>query len=193
MGLFSNIAFRAWKTLGKVISFFGKLSDAKRRKIQQDEQRILDLANKQKRDLKSFPEFDTIQKEKEKINKLEELSKNIPGGYDPNYYFRLLVSVLTTMNRTADSLEMNQIYTFKYIGKTPEWYDLNPVVMITDASGIYFEGVNFHWKDAASYVESPFRKYRFDRVQSKFYKIMPDELNYVLKIPTFYPVKITTK
>jgi hypothetical protein len=64
MGLFSNAAIRAWKTLGKVVSFFGKLSDAKRRKIRQDEQRILDLANKQKRDLKSFPEFEEIKKEK---------------------------------------------------------------------------------------------------------------------------------
>lgn len=193
MGLFSNVAIRAWKTLSKVIAFFGKLSDAKRRKIQQDEQRILDLANKQKRDLKSFPGFEEIQKEKEKINKLEELSKNIPSGYDPNYYFKILTSVLSTMNRTADTIELNQIYTFKYIGKTPEWYDLNPVVMITNATGPYFEGVNFHWKDAASYVESPFRKYRFDRTVSKFYKIMPDELNYVLNIPTFYPIKITAK
>lgn len=193
MGLFSNIAFRAWKTLSKVISFFGKLSDSKRRRLQQEEKRILDLANIQGRDLDTFPEFQSIQKEKEKINKLEELSKNIPQGYNPNYYFELLIRVLSTMDRTNDTPQLNQIYTFKYVGKTPEWYDLNPVVMITNSSGLYFEGVNFHWKNAASYVESPFRKYRFDRSVSKFYKIMPDELDYVLRIPTFYPIKITTK
>ena len=75
MGLFSNIAIGAWKTLGKIVSFFGKLSDAKRRKIKQDEDRIVDLAQKQGRDLKTFPGFESIQEEKEKINKLEELSK----------------------------------------------------------------------------------------------------------------------
>ena len=47
MGLFSNIAIGAWKTLGKIVSFFGKLADAKRRKIKQDEDRIVDLAQKQ--------------------------------------------------------------------------------------------------------------------------------------------------
>jgi hypothetical protein len=190
MGLFSNIAIGAWKTLGKIVSFFGKLSDAKRRKIKQDEDRIVDLAQKQGRDLKSFPGFESIQDEKEKINKLEELSKNIPSNYDPNSYFRLLIATLARMDRTADSLKMNGIYTFKYIAKTPEWYDLNPVVMITDSSGGYFQGLNFHWRDAAGFVESPFRKYRLDRVQSKFYEIKNDELNYVLKIPTFYPVRI---
>jgi hypothetical protein len=190
MGLFSNIAIGAWKTLGKIVSFFGKLADAKRRKIKQDEDRIVDLAQKQGRDLKSFPGFESIQDEKEKINKLEELSKNIPSNYDPNSYFRLLTATLARMDRTNDSLKMNGIYTFKYIAKTPEWYDLNPVVMITDASGGYFQGLNFHWRDAAGFVESPFRKYRFDRVQSKFYEIKNDELNYVLKIPTFYPVRI---
>jgi hypothetical protein len=193
MGLFSNVAIRAWSTLGKIISFFGKLSDAKKRKIKQDEDRILELAQKQRRDLRSFPGFEEIKKEKERINKLEQLSENIPSGYDPNYYFKTLISVLSIMNRTSDTFQLNQIYTFKYIGRTPEWYDLNPVVLVTKASGIYFEGVNFHWRDAASYVESPFRKYRFDRVQSKFYKIMPDELQYVLKVPTFYPVKISSK
>jgi hypothetical protein len=193
MGLFSNVAIRAWSTLGKIISFFGKLSDAKKRKIKQDEDRILELTQKQRRDLRSFPGFEEIKKEKERINKLEQLSENIPSGYDPNYYFKTLISVLSIMNRTSDTFQLNQIYTFKYIGRTPEWYDLNPVVLVTKASGIYFEGVNFHWRDAASYVESPFRKYRFDRVQSKFYKIMPDELQYVLKVPTFYPVKISSK
>ena len=190
MGLFSNIAIGAWKTLGKIVSFFGKLADAKRRKIKQDEDRIVDLAQKQGRDLKSFPGFESIQDEKRKINKLEELSKNIPSNYDPNSYFQLLTATLARMDRTADSLKMNGIYTFKYIAKTPEWYDLNPVVMITDASGEYFQGLNFHWRDAAGFVESPFRKYRFDRVQSKFYEIKNDELNYVLKIPTFYPIRI---
>ena len=129
-------------------------------------------------------------RKKRKINKLEELSKNIPSNYDPNSYFQLLTATLARMDRTADSLKMNGIYTFKYIAKTPEWYDLNPVVMITDASGEYFQGLNFHWRDAAGFVESPFRKYRFDRVQSKFYEIKNDELNYVLKIPTFYPIRI---
>jgi hypothetical protein len=192
MGLFSNVAIRAWNSLGKIISFFGKLSDAKRRKVKQDEDRIIDLAKKQGRSLESFPGFEDVKKEKEKINKLKELSENIPGRYNPNYYFNVLVTVLASLNRTSESFKLNQIYTFKYIGKTPEWYDLNPVVLITNVRGNYFEGLNFHWRDAASYVESPYRKYRFDRVQSKFYAIQPDELDYVLKIPTFNPIRINS-
>jgi hypothetical protein len=193
MGIFSNLAARAWNNLGKIISLFGKLSDAKRRKIKRDKERIVDLSVKQNRLPQSFPEYEILQKEEEKINKLKELSENIPRGYNPNYYFTTLTTVLSTMNRTVETFQLNQIYTFKYIGKTPEWYDLNPVIIVTNISGSHFEGVNFHWRDAPSYVESPFRKYRFDRVQSKFYKIMPDELEYVLKIPTFYPIKITAK
>jgi hypothetical protein len=190
MGILSNIATRAWSAVGKILTYFGRLADAKRRKIDSDEQRIVFLAKQQKRDPEEFVDYKTARQEKEKINKLKELSENIPSGYDPNYYFKTLITVLATLNRTSQSFQLNQIYTFKYVGRTPEWYDLNPVVLITSASGLYFEGVNFHWKDAPSYVESPFRKYRFDRVQSKFYKINPDELDYVLKIPTFYPIKV---
>ncbi len=190
MGILSNIAARAWSAVGKILSLFGKLADAKRRKIDADEQRIIYLAKKQGRDLADFVDYKVAIKEKEKINKLEELSKNIPSGYDPNYYFRLLIGVLATEGRTADSFQLNEIYTFKYIGKTPDFYDMHPVTLVTNASGSYFEGINFHWKDAITYVESPFRKYRFDRVQSKLYRIEPSELNYVLRIPTFYPIKI---
>jgi hypothetical protein len=190
MGIFSNLAIRAWSSLVKVVSFFGKLSDAKRRKLDRDKERIIDLAEKENRAPETFPEYKSVIEESEKINKIKELSENIPNNYDPNYYFNLLISILARMDRTADSFKMNQIYTFKYIAKTPEWYDLNPVVMITSANAIYFEGVNFHWREAASYVESPYRKYRFDRVQSKFYEIKPEELIYVLNIPTFYPIRI---
>jgi hypothetical protein len=186
MGILSNIAARAWSAVGKILSLFGKLADAKRRKIDADEQRIVYLAKKQGRDPEEFVDYKVARKEKEKINKLEELSKNIPSGYDPNYYFRLLIGVLATEGRTADSFQLNEIYTFKYIGKTPEFYDMHPITLVTNASGSYFEGINFHWKDAITYVESPFRKYRFDRVQSKLYRIEPSELNYVLRIPTFY-------
>jgi hypothetical protein len=190
MGILSNVAARAWGAVSKILSLFGRLADAKRRKIDADEQRIVYLAKKQGRDPEEFIDYKVAKKEKEKINKLEELSKNIPSGYDPNYYFRLLIGVLATEGRTADSFQLNEIYTFKYIGKTPEWYDMNPVVLVTNASGSYFEGINFHWRDAISYIESPFRKYRFDRVQSKLYRIEPSELDYVLRIPTFYPVKV---
>ena len=192
MGILSNIAVRAWSAVGKILSLFGRLADAKRRKIDADEQRIVYLARQQGRDPEEFVDYKAAKKEKEKINKLEELSKNIPSGYDPNYYFKLLIGVLATEGRTADSFQLNQIYTFKYIAKTGEWYDLNPLILVTSASGSYFEGINFHWKDlaASKYVQSPFRKYRFDRVQSKFYRIEPSELNYVLRIPTFYPIKV---
>lgn len=190
MGIFSNLAARAWNTVTKIVSLFGKLSDAKRRKLKNDKERIEDLSLKQNRLPQSFPGYEDIEKEEEKINKLKELSENIPRGYNPNYYFTALITVLSSMNRTVESFQLNQIYTFKYIGKTPGWYDLNPVIIVTNVSGSHFEGVNFHWRDAPSYVESPFRKYRFDRVQSKLYKIMPDELEYVLKIPTFYPIKV---
>ncbi len=190
MGILSKVAERAWGAVSKILSLFGRLADAKRRKIDADEQRIVYLAKKQGRDPEEFVDYKTAKKEKEKINKLEELSKNIPSGYDPNYYFKLLIGVLATEGRTADSFQLNEIYTFKYIGRTPEWYDLNPVVLVTNASGSYFEGINFHWRDAPTYVESPFRKYRFDRVQSKLYRIEPSELDYVLRIPTFYPVKV---
>ena len=193
MGFFSNLAVRAWKTVSKLIGLFGKLTDAKNRKLKQDSERLIYIAERQGRKLEEFPELKEIQEEQKRINKLEELSKNIPSGYDPNYYFRGLINVLSVMGRTEEALDLNQIYTFKYIARTPEWYDLNPVVLITNASGVHFEGINFHWKDAVGYVESPYRKYRFDRVQSKFYRIMPDELSYVLKIPTFYPIKITSK
>lgn len=190
MGFFS----RAWNTLSKILNFFGKLADAKSRKLKQDEDRLIYLSKQQKRPLEEFPEYKGIKEEKEKINKIKELSENIPSGYDPNYYFKALITVLSTMNRTEEGLDLNQIYTFKYIGRTPEWYDLNPVVLITNVNGVHFEGINFHWRDfGAQFVESPYRKYRFDRMQSKFYRIMPDELNYVLKIPTFYPIKITSK
>lgn len=190
MGILSNIASRTWTAVGKILNYFGKLADAKRRKINSDQEKITFIAKQQGRDPEEFFDYKEAKKESEKINKLKELSENIPSGYNPNYYFRSLITVLSTMNRTADTFELDQIYTFKYIGRTPEWYDLNPVVLVTKASGLYFEGVNFHWKDAPSYVESPFRKYKFERVQSKFYKIKPDELNYVLRIPTFYPIKV---
>jgi hypothetical protein len=190
MGILSNIAERAWGAVSKILSLFGRLADAKRRKIDADEQRIVYLAKQQKRDPEEFVDYKAAIKEKEKINKLEELSKNIPSGYDPNYYFKLLIGVLATEGRTADSFQLNQIYTFKYIAKSGEWYDLNPLILVTSASGSYFEGINFHWRSAPQYVQSPFRKYRFDRVQSKLYRIEPSELNYVLRIPTFYPIKV---
>lgn len=190
MGILSNVAARAWGAVSKILSLFGRLADAKRRKIDADEQRIVFIAKQQGRDPEEFVDYKTARKEKEKINKLEELSKNIPSGYDPNYYFKLLIGVLATEGRTADSFQLNEIYTFKYIGRTPDWYDLNPVVLVTNASGLYFEGINFHWRDAPQYVESPFRKYRFNRVQSKLYRIEPSELDYVLRIPTFYPIKV---
>ncbi len=185
-----NLAIRAWTTLGKILSFFGRLSDVKRRTLDEKEKRILDDMKRGNLPPERFPELERVREENRKIDKLKELSENIPRNYSPNYYFKSLITVLSTMNRSADTFELNQIYTFKYIGKTPEWYDLNPVVLVTNASGLYFEGINFHWKNAPSYVESPFRKYKFERVQSKFYKIMPDELNYVLNIPTFYPIKV---
>lgn len=190
MGILSNLATRAWTTVGRILTFFGRLSDAKRRFLDDREQRILSDMERGNLPPERFPELQRVREENQRINKLKELSENIPKNYNPNYYFKALITVLSTMNRAADSFELNQIYTFKYIGRTPEWYDLNPVVLVTNASGVHFEGVNFHWKDAPSYVESPFRKYKFERVQSKFYKIMPDELDYVLKIPTFYPQKI---
>lgn len=190
MGILSNLATRAWTTVGRILTFFGRLSDAKRRFLDDREQRILSDMERGNLPPERFPELERVREENQRINKLKELSENIPKNYNPNYYFNALITVLSTMNRAADSFELNQIYTFKYIGRTPEWYDLNPVVLVTNASGVHFEGVNFHWKDAPSYVESPFRKYKFERVQSKFYKIMPDELDYVLKIPTFYPQKV---
>ena len=189
MGFFSKV----WNTLSKLLNFFGKLADAKKRKIQSDTQRIVYIAQKENLDLENLPQYKQIAEEKEKVNKLEELSKNIPSGYDPNYYFDLLTSVLSTMNRTEEGADYGALYTFKYVARTPEWYDLHPVIMLMKIDGVHFEGINFHWRDAPSYVESPYRKYRFDRMQTKFYKIKPDELSYVLKIPTFYPIRIYSK
>lgn len=190
MSLFKNSAIQAWKTLGKVITFFKKLTVAKSNKLDYDEKRILDLSETQNRSPNSYPTFNEIQKNKERILIFKKLSENIPQNYNPNKYFQSLINILADLNRTAEGFDLNEIYTFKYIGETPGWYDLNPVTMVTKASGSYFEGVNFHWKDAASYVQSPYRKYRFDRVQSKFYRINPDELDYILRIPTFYPCSV---
>ena len=78
MGIFSNLAARAWNTVTKIVSLFGKLSDAKRRKLKNDKERIEDLSLKQNRLPQSFPGYEDIEKEEEKINKLKELSENIP-------------------------------------------------------------------------------------------------------------------
>lgn len=193
MGLFSNLAIRAWNTVSKLLNFFGRLSDARSRRISQDKERLLYIAEKQDIDIRSTPEFEAIERQEEEINKLKQLAENVPEGYNPMHYFQLLIRLLATLNRTEESLDLNQLYTFKYIARTPRWYDLHPVILVTKIDGVHFEGINFHWKDAASYVESPYRKYRFDRMQSKFYRIQPNELDYVLKIPTFYPIKITSK
>lgn len=193
MGILSNLAIRAWNTVSKLLNFFGRLSDARSRRIRQDKDRLVYIAQRQNIDITDIPEFQEIERQEEEINKLKQLSENIPSGYNPVHYFQLLIRLLATLNRTEESIDVNNLYTFKYIGRTPEWYDLHPVILVTKVSGVHFEGINFHWKDAVTYVESPYRKYRFDRLQSNFYRIQPNELDYVLKIPTFYPIKIHSK
>jgi hypothetical protein len=189
----SNLAKAAFGTMQALKGFFSRLGKASEIRIQ----RVLEQLNILKRrqgDSPSRAVIDDLIKIKEEADEfyaIKNFVENMPPGLSPPQYFDLILDVLRKLNRAEEAMDDNGLYTFKYIAKTEgKYYDVFPVIMLTNKSGLYFRGFNFHWERAPEYVESVYRTYLYGSVQSRFYRIYPHELEYFLQIPTFMPIFI---
>jgi predicted ATP-dependent protease len=197
----SNQARRLWTIFGTVRTWFSTLGKATERKLQREEQEIIFEEQKLKKENAKVYVYEQLQKRKRDLERQKEefysfknLIDNLPKNKSPNFYYNALVDILARMGRTEETIEVGKIYTFKYIGITQgKWYDVHPVSLITSKENNYYKGVNYHWQRRPEYIESPIRTYNYSRIQSMFYRIKPQELEYVLRVPSFYPVLISKR
>lgn len=125
------------------------------------------------------------------LNRIKEFVETLPANKSPVYYWAELVNVLQELGRQEETLEIGKYYTFRYWAKTRgKYFDAFPVSIIIGKSARSYLGVNLHWKNAPNYVESMYRTYIWSGFQSRFYEIKEWELEYVMRIPTFYPIKL---
>lgn len=130
-------------------------------------------------------------RERAQLYSIKELADSLPPGKSPTFYQRKLIETLQNLNRQEESLEVGKYYTFKYWAKTKgKYFDVHPVSIIIQKSGFNVLGINLHWKNAPQYVESMYRTYDYSGFQSRFYEIKEWELEDVMRIATFYPVKL---
>jgi hypothetical protein len=197
----SNQARRLWTIFGIIRVWFSKLTKATERSLQREEQEIIYEEQKiRKVEAKGYV-FNELEKRKKNLERKKEefytfknLINNLPKNQSPNFYFNALVDILARMGRAEETVEIGKIYTFKYIAITEDkWYDVHPVSLIIQKGRDYYKGVNYHWERRPEYVESPIRTYNYSRIQSRFYRIKQEELEYVLKVPSFYPVFINRR
>lgn len=133
---------------------------------------------------------DNIDETKE-FYAIKNLLEKLPPGLTQPQCFNLTLELLRKLGRAEESMDLHGLYTFKYIAVTKgKYYDVFPVIMLNSVGRTYYRGYNFHWERAPQYVESVNRTYNFSRIQSKFYRIKPHELEYFLQLPTFMPIYI---
>lgn len=127
----------------------------------------------------------------EQLYSVQELIEKMPSGKSSHYYWDKLVGVLQNLGRQEETLEIGKYYTFKYWAKTRgKYFDLYPVSIIISKDMHHLMGVNLHWRNAPQYVESMYRNYIYSGFQSRFYEIKEWELDYVMQLPTFFPIKL---
>jgi hypothetical protein len=177
----ARMALSAVQTLRKFFSRLGKASETRIKVI---------LDNFKKADpTVVFPP--SILEETDEYYAVKNFVEKLPPNLSPPQYFNLAIELLQKLGRGEEALDRHGLYTFKYIAVTKgKYYDVFPVILLTSADRSYYRGFNFHWERAPQYVESVYRNYNFSRVQSKFYRIKPHELEYFLQIPTFLPIYI---
>lgn len=192
--MFGNIISRttSWvlKWVEANISLGGILGKAKRRAFDKQTQ-IIEEKQKQPNFTESNSDKERRIRQREQLYTIKELVESLPTGKSPNYYWDKLIEVLQKLGRQCESFELGKYYTFKYYAKTRgKYFDLYPVSIIVKRAPYTVLGVNLHWKNAPQYVESMYRTYDYSRFQSRFYEIKEWELEYIMQIPTFYPIKL---
>jgi hypothetical protein len=189
--MFRNFFSRqtAWilKWIETNIQFGSIINRARRKKLEREEQRLqLD-----KTILESNVTKERRLRERKQIYSIQELVESLPKGKNQQYYWEKLIETLQDLGRTGESLEEGKYYTFRYWAKTRgKYFDVYPVSIIVKKDMHSVLGVNLHWKNAPTYVESMYRTYVYSGFQSMFYEIKEWELEYVMQLPTFLPIKL---
>lgn len=166
------------------IQFGSLIGRAKRLALEKEEK-------KPKIDIQSNVTKERRIREREQLYSIKELADSLPPGKSPDFYWEKLVETLQNLGRQEESLEIGKYYTFKYWAKTKgKYFDLYPVSIILNKEAFHVFGVNLHWRNAPQYVESMYRNYDYSRFQSRFYEIKEWELEDVMRIQTFYPIKL---
>jgi hypothetical protein len=192
----NSVAKVALGTMQSLRSFFSRLGKANETRIQRISDQLKTLVVKDEAAGISHPsisvfEVDNLKKESDEFYAVKNFVDKLPSGLTPPQYFNLSLELLRKLGRAEEAMDMHGIYTFKYVAVTKgKYYDVFPVVMLNSVSSTYYRGFNFHWERAPQYVESVNRTYSFSRIQSRFYRIKPHELEYFLQIPTFMPIYI---
>lgn len=198
------IARRTWEVFDRFRLLLSKTTKATINRFQRQHQEI-DFEEKQLNRVSGQSKIYVLQQLDQRKKRLEEEEKQfftfqnlideLPKGQTPVFYFDKLIDILQKMGRTEEAIDIGKIYTFRYIAKTPGWYDVHPVSVITqlNAGRGYLKGYNFHWERHRNYIQEPIRTYAIERIQSQFYHIKQSELEYILKIPSFYPILIPSK
>lgn len=195
----SNQARRLWNIFGTVRTWFSTLTKSTERKLKREEEEIKFEEDKLKKEAPRSYIASQLEERKKKLQdqqkefySFKNLIDSLPKNQAPNFYFNALVDILSRLGRTEETMETGKIYTFKYIAKTKgQWYDVHPVSLIVKEGRLYWKGVNYHWERHPEYIESPIRTYAYEGVQSMFYYIKPQELEYILQVPSFSPVFIS--
>jgi hypothetical protein len=191
--MFKNIFSRAtsWvlKWIDANIQFGSIIGRAKRNKLEREEKLI-----KEQQQKPTFAEYNVTKetriRQRKQLYSIKELVESLPEGKSQSYYWDLLVETLQNLGRTEETLEIGKYYTFKYWAKTRgKYFDVFPVSIIVKKGMRTILGVNLHWRNAPQYVESMYRTYIYSGFQSKFYEIKEWELEDVMKINTFLPIK----
>lgn len=189
-------AQRLWGVFGTIRRWFRGLTTAKENKFKREEEEIKFQEEQLKKQGARDYVFDRLndrkeelQQQKDEFYSFKNLIDELPKNQSPNFYFDALIDILARMGRTEVTMEVGVIYTFKYIARTRgKWYDVHPVSLIIEKGNDYRRGVNYHWERHPEYIQSPVRTYSFTGFQTYFYRIKPEELEYVLRVPSFYPV-----
>lgn len=189
MDFIARAALSTMQTLKSFFSRLGQASEIRIKRLQDQLKKLVERPGEPSRAI--LNELDTLKEETSEFYAVKNFVEKLPAGLTPPQYFKLTIELLTKLGRAEEAMDNQALYTFKYRAKTEgKYFDVHPVIMFTTISSTYFKGYNFHWERAPEYVESVHRTYVFTGVQSKFYRILPHELEEFLKIPTFMPIYI---
>jgi hypothetical protein len=172
------------KWINANIKFGSILGRAKRRALEKQEQYPGP-------EIRSSSTKEQLFNQRSQLYSIKELADSLPPGKSQNYYWDKLIETLQNLGRQSETFQVGKYYTFKYWAKTKgKYFDLYPVSIIIDRQPFSVLGVNLHWKNAPQYVESMYRTYNYTGFQSRFYEIKEWELEDVMRIATFYPIKL---
>lgn len=186
----NSVAKAALGTMQSLKGFFSRLGRASEARLQRISDQLKKLGTSDKAPNLVY-QVDDFKRESDEFYAVKNFVEKLPPGMSPPQCFNLSLELLQKLGRTEEAMDLNCLYTFKYIAVTKgKYYDVFPVIMLTSVGPSFYRGFNFHWERAPQYVESVNRTYSFSRIQSRFYKIKPHELEYFLQIPTFMPIYI---